>query len=167
MQKNVHKKGKKRCSNCKKWFPATTTHFFVDKTRWDGLTHRCKRCRVDAHARWVEDQTTTKKVQLKQDIRRYGRQLRQRVLRHYGGMPPRCACCGETIVEFLVIDHIDGQGNLHRKEIGRYGEGFYYWLKQHDFPTGFQVLCHNCNMARGLYGYCPHEKQNYAHQRQG
>jgi hypothetical protein len=24
------------------------------------------------------------------------------------------------------------------------------------------VLCHNCNMARGFYGVCPHEKENAA-----
>jgi hypothetical protein len=23
---------------------------------------------------------------------------------------------------------------------------------------GYRVLCHNCNLARGFYGYCPHEK---------
>jgi len=25
------------------------------------------------------------------------------------------------------------------------------------YPTGFRVLCHNCNQAIGLYGYCPHK----------
>jgi hypothetical protein len=22
---------------------------------------------------------------------------------------------------------------------------------------GYRVLCQNCNAARGLYGYCPHQ----------
>jgi hypothetical protein len=28
------------------------------------------------------------------------------------------------------------------------------------FPSGFRTLCHNCNMAKGLYGTCPHERNN-------
>lgn len=30
------------------------------------------------------------------------------------------------------------------------------WLKKNDYPKGFQILCHNCNMSKGFYGYCPH-----------
>lgn len=80
------------------------------------------------------------------------RRLRENVLEEYGG---RCACCGETRYEFLAIDHIAGDGGTHRKTtkgpIDR-------WLKANGYPKqGFRILCHNCNMARGLYGYCPHE----------
>lgn len=32
----------------------------------------------------------------------------------------------------------------------------YRWLKQQGFPTGFRVLCMNCNFSYGLHGYCPH-----------
>jgi radical SAM protein with 4Fe4S-binding SPASM domain len=32
-------------------------------------------------------------------------------------------------------------------------------LKNNNYPKDlFRLLCHNCNMARGCYGYCPHEK---------
>lgn len=58
---------------------------------------------------------------------------------------------------FLCIDHIDGGGNKHRAEIK--GD-FYRWLIDNNFPPGFQTLCHNCNMAKGLYGRCPHERNN-------
>ena len=37
------------------------------------------------------------------------------VLEHYGR---RCACCGECNPIFLTIDHINGGGRKHRKEIG-------------------------------------------------
>ena len=80
------------------------------------------------------------------------RRLRREALAHYGG---KCACCGEKQYEFLVIDHVNGGGNKHRKSIKN---KFYDWLKQNDFPKGFQVLCHNCNMAKGFYGICPHKK---------
>jgi hypothetical protein len=88
------------------------------------------------------------------------RQLRIQVLRHYSvGGRAACACCGETTLEFLQIDHINNDGAEHRRSIGRHsGDGFYKWLRANDFPPGFQVLCCNCNFAKGRYGECPHER---------
>lgn len=71
-------------------------------------------------------------------------------LAHYGGA---CACCGETFEGFLVIDHIDGNGNEHRKAMGA-RTGVFLWLKRNGYPPGFQVLCANCNMAKERPGGC-------------
>lgn len=38
-------------------------------------------------------------------------------------------------------------------------EGFYRWIKKNGFPDSVQVLCWNCNCAKGIYGYCPHSTQ--------
>ena len=79
------------------------------------------------------------------------------VLRAYGGETPTCKCCGEGNPSFLAIDHEDGSGNDHRKSLNsKGGHPFYNWLIREGFPPGFRVLCHNCNMAFGFYGYCPH-----------
>jgi hypothetical protein len=83
-------------------------------------------------------------------------ELRVRVLRHHAGGDPSCACCGERETRFLVVDHTEGGGNKHRKEIGRVGTHFYKWLLENEFPPGFRVLCHNCNFSIGAYGDCPH-----------
>jgi hypothetical protein len=77
---------------------------------------------------------------------------RERVLNHYGH---KCACCGEDRYEFLSVDHMNGDGAAHRRVIGG-GKAIYRWLVKHNFPDGFQILCHNCNFAMGAYGYCPH-----------
>ncbi len=69
----------------------------------------------------------------------------------YGG---KCACCGEDRPEFLGIDHINGGGNKHRKEEGIHSLS--RWLRKNKYPEGFRVLCHNCNISIGSYGYCPH-----------
>lgn len=74
------------------------------------------------------------------------------VLNHYGN---QCACCGEAQKEFLGIDHMNGGGNVHRKQIGHQ---LYHWLIKNRFPPGFQILCHNCNLAKGFYGRCPHQR---------
>ena len=89
------------------------------------------------------------------------RKLKLAVLNGYGG--PICRCCGETHIEFLSIDHINNDGAAHRRSLPKSassgGSGFYAWLKKNNFPPGFQVLCMNCNFAKGKYGYCPHEKE--------
>lgn len=89
-------------------------------------------------------------------LRDKARQAKLRVVAAYGG---RCACCGETAIEFLTIDHVNGGGNVHRREVGK-GRGVYADLERQGFPQdGYRVLCFNCNIARGFYGYCPHHPE--------
>ena len=79
------------------------------------------------------------------------RALRASALEAYGG---KCACCSEDRHEFLAIDHVYGDGAKHRKTIGK---NIYRWLKRNNYPIErFRVLCHNCNVAMGIYGKCPH-----------
>jgi hypothetical protein len=35
-------------------------------------------------------------------------------------------------------------------------------LAKHGYPDTFQLLCHNCNLARGFYGTCPHQRHRDA-----
>lgn len=79
--------------------------------------------------------------------------VKDAVLAHYGG---KCACCGETQKEFLGIDHKDGGGSKHRKATSYARSHICRWLVSKGFPSNFQVLCHNCNLAKGFYGACPH-----------
>lgn len=75
-----------------------------------------------------------------------------KALNAYGG---KCICCGITEPKFLALDHINGSGNQHRKTIGN--KTIYVWLRQNNYPKGFQVLCHNCNMATAFWPQCPHK----------
>jgi hypothetical protein len=80
------------------------------------------------------------------------RAIKTQVIDAYGGL---CACCGESHLEFLTIDHSENDGAAHRKQVGK--DRVYKDLIERGFPKdGYQVLCFNCNCARGLYGYCPH-----------
>ncbi len=89
----------------------------------------------------------------------YAKSFRIKCLNAYGGNPPKCACCKENKYEFLCIDHIKGGGRKHRKKLGFGGQVLYRWLVKYNFPKGFQVLCHNCNLAKGFYGKCPHKNK--------
>lgn len=87
--------------------------------------------------------------------RRYADRCRIRALRFYSGGEPECACCKERSLEFLALDHLNGGGLAHRRSSGI--RRLAIWLVQRGFPSGFRVLCSNCNQSYGAYGYCPHE----------
>ena len=72
----------------------------------------------------------------------------------YGGFI--CACCSETMVQFLSIDHVNNDGGNHRKGVPR--RNLYKWLKANNYPPGFQILCMNCNFGKARNGgICPHK----------
>ena len=87
-------------------------------------------------------------------INRRRKVIRFEVLKAHSGDPPFCACCGDTHIEFLTIDHL---GKKQEWEKGRTGIYFYKLLKRLGYPKEFQVLCFNCNCAKGIYGSCPHK----------
>lgn len=93
------------------------------------------------------------------------KRLRNRVFDAYGG--PVCACCGETETVVLTVDHINGGGNQHRRQIQKENPVVYRgdgsmlrkWLSDNNFPPGFQVLCFNCNASKGgNNGVCHHQR---------
>ena len=126
-----------RCSKCTRYLPET--YFHAQKAAKKGkLQAWCKPCRrVYALER--------------------RHKIRDEVLSAYGA---RCLCCGETMKEFLTIDHIHGGGRQHRLSLGSMtATTFYEWLRREGFPQNdFRCLCMNCNFARGIYGHCPHER---------
>lgn len=104
---------------------------------------------------------------------RYRQKMRLQALIAYSpGGVPRCACpaCPENSgphLEFLTLDHIDGDGAAHRQSLIKTAKradsgtslALYCWLRDNNFPPGFQVLCYNCNSAKGTSQNqkCPHE----------
>jgi hypothetical protein len=93
--------------------------------------------------------------------------IRLECFQHYSGLEiPECRCCGENMIDFLHLDHKDGDGADHRRllkeQTGRTilgGTALYYYLKANNWPDDppFQVLCANCNLGKRISKYCPHE----------
>ena len=82
------------------------------------------------------------------------------VYEHYGKDGIKCACCGEDEIEFLTLDHIYNNGGHHRKKLGY--KHLNHWIIQNNYPPIFQLLCMNCNFAKGKNGgtgRCPHEEK--------
>ena len=108
---------------------------------------RCKNCRTDYLKKW---RNLPKTVKRKAELHR---KLREQAFSGYGG---KCQCCGEKRFEFLVIDHVNGNGNKERKRISTHQIA--RKIINSNFPPEYRVLCHNCNMSLGFFGYCPHKK---------
>jgi hypothetical protein len=114
----------------------------------------CVHCYKEKQKQWYE----RNKERKRQTGSAYSRKVKGEVLSNYGG---QCACCGETRLEFLTIDHIDGGGNAERRRLRvSGGVAFYLWLRKSGYPDGYRVLCWNCNAAIGFFGECPHARSS-------
>lgn len=125
------------CKICGKLLTASNTYPSTFKRR----EYKCKNCRNNVN---------------KQHHKQYSIRIKKLVVEAYGG---KCICCGETIQEFLSIDHINNNGKQDRLKYGS-GTSFYVRLKHKNFPKKeYQLLCMNCNFAKGKFGGCPHQKE--------
>lgn len=131
---------------------------------------RCKECRNAAHLADVtpaREYYALNKDRILKGVRDRRARYRLEALTHYSGGEPKCACCGEKRIAFLTLDHEDGGGSAHRRELSKSrkdsrspgGLAVYYWIRNNGYPPGFRVLCFNCNCARGAWGRCPHEDE--------
>lgn len=82
----------------------------------------------------------------KQRIKRL--EIKSSILTHYGNGKLACVKCGFRDIRALSIDHIDGGGGEHRRVLKRGGLSFYKWLRDNNYPDGFQTLCMNCQMIK-------------------
>ncbi len=124
-----------KCFLCKK--DKSKEEFYKDRSRYSGFSSRCKICDSTIYSR-------------SQRINR-----KRKVIEHYGR---KCACCGEKNIYFLTLDHINNDGYKERMDARRTsGDNFYKWVIKKGYPTNLQVLCWNCNCAKGVLGYCPHK----------
>lgn len=81
--------------------------------------------------------------------------LRDEVYRAYGG---ECACCGEDYPEFLTLDHIVPVRRSSTK-VRTMTYSLHLKLKRENFPKeNIQLLCYNCNQAKGTKAECPHKR---------
>lgn len=115
----------KICYKCNKEKDEST--FCMNRSKKDGLDIYCKDCIKEGRS-----------------------EIRKRCFDHYG---PHCKFCGTSFD--LQLDHVDGNGSSWRRQMsgrnrsGLSSTGLYHFLAARDFPTGFQVLCRKCNIAKG------------------
>lgn len=73
--------------------------------------------------------------------------IRLEAIHHYSNGTSCCVHCGESEIRFLALDHINDDGKAHRLLTG---SDMHMWAKRNNWPSIFQVLCHNCNHLKFL-----------------
>lgn len=133
---------------------------YAERHRLLGLCRTCPRPLANGSNIFCEYHRVNNRARERIRDRKSTLVLKQECVNHYGG---KCSCCGEILIEFLSLDHINGNGNIHRKFLFKHNVGgshMYRWLKKNNFPEGYRLLCMNCNWAMRYRKECPH-KQNF------
>ena len=84
---------------------------------------------------------------------KYRKRLKEQVFKKLGG---KCVCCGVDTMEFLSLHHTRGNGQIDR------GSSLYSLLRRirdgnYD-EKDYDIMCFNCNLSLGFFGYCPHRR---------
>ena len=88
-------------------------------------------------------------ARINQVHKRSYKKKRDKLFEMYGST---CKCCGESIRDFLTLEHIHGQRGIKRLDSM---SALRQATKEYR-PDLFEILCWNCNCAKGKLGYCPH-----------
>lgn len=118
-----------------------------------GFQILCWNCNMIKQFQIREPKLSQKPQRIKE--REWKRQFKNQVFAHYSNGKPTCACCGFVKLEGLSIDHLISIKESNHDRTLR-SHRLYQWLKRNKFPKDYQVLCINCNSAKGTYGRCPH-----------
>ncbi len=114
------------------------------KLKYLETARRYRETHKESHREWY--QTIGKQREASSRIT-----VKVEVLTYYGKGRLACVMCGESRLACLSIDHINGGGISHRKEVNAYGYRFYKYLKKDNFPKGYQTLCMNCQFLKAVY----------------
>jgi hypothetical protein len=158
----------RQCKKCKRLLSLDT--FEKHPHGKDGHTDQCKQCKFEYNKtylakkrldpEWVKANDAirktykrkhpSKKYYTAERERNWRLRFKRKIMSHYceDGIV-KCIRCKFEDIRALSIDHITGGGIKHRKAIGAVGSAeFYRWLRNNNYPAGFQVLCMNCQFIK-------------------
>jgi len=146
----------KYCPDCLETKPIK--EFPIDRSSPDGHKVVCGSCYIKRTQRYYnnrleycQEYRDNHKGHYSDYHKERNRELKIKVLTHYGNGQCACVECGYSDVRSLSIDHVNGGGVQHRKSLNISGGGgirFYKWLIDNGYPEGFQTLCMNCQFAK-------------------
>src|SRR5208282_1772581 len=145
MSKNKEKQkiiNKKNYENNKEKLIEKSRKYRIDNPEYS------KQYRIDNHDKIIE-KSRKYNNEHKEEHYAYGikhrDEIKEKVFNHYGHKCMWMEGCEIIDSDMLQIDHINGEGNIHRRETELIGISFYRWLINNNFPEGFRLLCANHN----------------------
>ena len=129
---------------CKRYFARNRDKLLEKRKRWVKM-HPERRCAI------VKKYMNS--IKGRRQRLHWNDQIRQEVLRYYSQGTMACVKCGFSDVRALQMDHIKGNGAQERRSLTgsqRQGCGIWFWqrLRSAGFPSGYQILCANCNTIK-------------------
>lgn len=108
---------------------------------------------------WYQRHKATYLPKLRAWKQKQAKDLKIELFKLYGSV---CICCGLTDIRFLTVDHVKhGRGNK-RPKTDRRPLTFYRRLIEQGYSEDYQILCMNCNWAKGVWGKCHHQQDREA-----
>lgn len=143
----------KICGDCKQEKPLS--QFYKSSRLKDGHHYYCKKC----HKKWAK--IWSQRPEVKTRRKEYGRKSRQHFKQEAfktiaNGTSLQCSkykeweCChGQSDLRFLQLDHIDGGGKKHMREL-KTSNTMYRWIiaNPEEARRKFQILCSNANWIK-------------------
>jgi hypothetical protein len=123
------------------------------RKKWHDMIPEQRDCELKRLNKIYRKLTSEERKQRREKNRAYFQRLRMKVLSHYSNGEPKCAnpLCevpgGAKDILSLQLDHVNGGGRKHLKRIGVH---FYPWIIKNNYPSGFQILCANCNNKKRI-----------------
>jgi len=121
--------------------------------------------RINRMQEWRRKNPEKYKASFKRDRERLAEWIKenysnwkQEVIKHYTKGKNCCECCGFSDQRFLTIDHIVPRSKTKEPRMG--GSSLYKYILNRNFPSGYQILCYNCNMGKRDNLDCPHKLQS-------
>lgn len=137
----------RKCRRCHATKPLT--EFALSKTSRGGRRWQCNDCRRNGQAKCQQRYRAKNRnsENMKNAVRH--QQIKDYAFAAYGGYC--CVWCGCTEKENLQIDHLNNDGKAHRKSLSDTDRKlFFRYLKKAGYPSGYQVLCRQCNVYKYL-----------------
>jgi hypothetical protein len=135
------------------WRPTAAPGQYTDMARTQAQK-RYNRCHPEKVSEWCRDYRRRHPRACAAGRRAQEAKIRYETLLHYSGGRAACSSCGIADERVLVVDHISGGGAAHRRSLGggagKGGAKFYRWLKQQGWPSGYRILCRNCDWVSRL-----------------
>jgi 5-methylcytosine-specific restriction endonuclease McrA len=159
--RKIDRYGRLQCIDCLAWFKPESFKLYkttVKTTVYEYRVGRCTSCYSANNVAHAKAWKLRNRAYCTQRDLAKRHALRKEFMAKYGH---KCTCCSERRYEFLTIEHTNGRVGKKRPPyqelelLARSG-----WPK-----TDLQILCFNCNSAKGIYGSCPHTWKNGARQK--